>query len=253
MKLLEYFKEFQAVSVGRHFSANARSLYYALLEEFDAAFYPAEMFIRNTRLQDIAGINSTHSFDSARNALINAKLITHKKQYYKLLPPQTAESVGKVDGKSLESGLGLFSIHKTDTTSTTTPTTTAAATRTYAREALPGTGPAGQALPPLKSSNSARGMVVGESGKSFCEGLPSAEVMAAWKRGNGVVLNLYQLQQLGLMEVQLGTAELVRQIKLVSLRDNRAGLTFSFFEKVRKDVTEPVQVSAGKYDGEDLA
>ena len=80
------------------------------------------------------------------------------------------------------------------------------------------------------------------------EGLPSAEVMAAWKRGNGVVLNLYQLQQLGVMEVEVGTDELVRQIESASLKDNRAGLTFAFFNVVRKG-----QESAGKYDGEDFA
>ena len=104
MTLIDYFNEFQEVSNAKHFSANARSLYYAILSEFNRLRYPFELKLRNTYLQDMSGINSTASFDSARNALLNAKLITHKKQVYRLVDSsqKPAEKVLKQERKNAE-------------------------------------------------------------------------------------------------------------------------------------------------------
>ena len=106
MTWMDYANHFQVLSRKKHFSANARSLYYAILEEFNGAFYPEEMYLMNTHLQQMSGINSTHSFDSARTALINAELITHKAQHYRLLTVKTegkpTETEGKTDGKQAE-------------------------------------------------------------------------------------------------------------------------------------------------------
>ena len=256
MKLTEYLKEFQVVSARNHFSANARSLYLALLLEFDRAFYPEQLFLLNGYLQEISGITATSSLDSARTKLVSCKLITHKKNYYGLLlgeaSAKLAERENKLKNRRLGKAVeipGFIPYTLTNLPQPQTPKPTAAAPRPCASEALPSDGTGFQTFPPLKKLEDcpASGNV-GESEKNFVEGLPSAEVMAAWKRGNGVVLNLYQLQQLGVMEVEVGTDELVRQIESASLKDNRAGLTFAFFNVVRKG-----QESAGKYDGEDFA
>lgn len=86
MSLIDQFNIFQAVSKNLGLSANARSLYIAILGEFNGARYPEALKLSNSLLQDISGINSESSFHSARNALMNAKLVQHKKQVYKLTP-----------------------------------------------------------------------------------------------------------------------------------------------------------------------
>jgi len=106
MTLIDYFNKFQEVSNAKHFSANARSLYFAILSEFNRLRYPNELKLRNTYLQDMSGITSTASFDSARNALLNAKLITHKKQVYTL---ETSEkTLRKSFEKVLKESQGLL-------------------------------------------------------------------------------------------------------------------------------------------------
>ncbi len=66
------------------FSANARSLFFAILGEFNAARYPSELILRNGSLQQLSGIRASSSFDAARNALINAGAIKHKREVYRL-------------------------------------------------------------------------------------------------------------------------------------------------------------------------
>ena len=103
MTLIDYFNAFRAVSKIHRLSANARSLYIAILGEFNSLQYPPTLKLQNTDLQHLSGINSTCSFDSARNALINAELISHKKQIYSLKDSRkTLENLQKDFRNSLE-------------------------------------------------------------------------------------------------------------------------------------------------------
>ena len=101
MNLIELFNAFQETSERLELGANARSLYFAILAEFNKRQYPSELVLSNVLLQHLSGVKSSHSFDSARNALINAKLIRHSKQRYTL--GKVAESAGKDSGKTAES------------------------------------------------------------------------------------------------------------------------------------------------------
>lgn len=102
MNLIDCFNTFQDVTKSLKLSANARSLYIAILGEFNSARYPEVLGITNRVLQDMSGINSESSFHSARNALINAKLIAHKKQAYKLTPEAALEKLKSRFGADLE-------------------------------------------------------------------------------------------------------------------------------------------------------
>lgn len=102
MNLIDCFNTFQDVTKSLKLSANARSLYIAILGEFNSARYPEVLGITNRVLQDMSGINSESSFHSARNALINANLIAHKKQAYKLTPEAALEKLKSRFGDDLE-------------------------------------------------------------------------------------------------------------------------------------------------------
>ena len=104
MTLIDYFNAFQAVTKAHRFSANARSLYFAILGEFNSLQYPTALKLYNTDLQKLSGINSTSAFDSARTALINANLISHKKQVYSLKDCRNiSETIKKEFRNTLES------------------------------------------------------------------------------------------------------------------------------------------------------
>ena len=152
MSLIDHFNAFQVVSETNGLTPNARSLYFAILAEFNRQRFPASAKILNGYLQQLSGITSNSSFDAARTALINAGAIHHKKNIYELKtgnverkPIETVsnsvensmenqcnsvgkpmENLWKTDGKSL----GLLSIptneeereRERDVTTTTTPT-----------------------------------------------------------------------------------------------------------------------------------
>ena len=101
MTLIDYFNAFQVLNQGRQFSANARSLYYAVLGEFNSARYPLELKLQNGYLQHLSGIPAASSFDVARNTLINAGVISHKRGVYRLGElEKPVEKSWKNDGKS---------------------------------------------------------------------------------------------------------------------------------------------------------
>ena len=105
--LIDHFNAFHIRSQELELSANARSLFFAILGEFNKAQYPAHIKIQNTYLQHLSGIKSTCSFSSDRNALINAGLISHSNQVYTLETFQkdnrnTLESYQKGSRKVLE-------------------------------------------------------------------------------------------------------------------------------------------------------
>lgn len=99
MNLMDCFNTFQNVSKAMRLSPNARSLYIAILGEFNSARYPETLNLSNSLLRDMSGINlegkSDSSFHSARNALQNAGLIKHKQQVYQLTPNVAEEKLAK--------------------------------------------------------------------------------------------------------------------------------------------------------------
>ena len=89
MTLIDYFNSFQEVSQRLGLSANARSLYFAILAEFNRLRFPQKLKLTNIYLQQVSSITSSHSFSSARNALQNAGVIRQKKGVYELLSVET--------------------------------------------------------------------------------------------------------------------------------------------------------------------
>lgn len=87
MTLIDHFNAFQRFCEIRNFTANARSLYYALLGEFNKCRFPTELQLCNSYLQQLSGIASRSSFDAARNVLISTNIITHKRGKYTLVTP----------------------------------------------------------------------------------------------------------------------------------------------------------------------
>ncbi len=104
MTLIDHFNAFQGLSKRFELSANARSLYFAVLGEFNATQYPMTLKLSNQLLQHLSGITSTHSFDTARTALINAGAIKHKKLVYSLPEHygKFPEIAGKLQGNFAE-------------------------------------------------------------------------------------------------------------------------------------------------------
>lgn len=103
MNLMDHFNIFQKVAKSLRLSANARSLYVAVLGEFNSARYPVTLNLSNRLLQDISGINAESSFHSARNALLNARLIKAKKQFYTLSSEDALKKIESRLGVSVES------------------------------------------------------------------------------------------------------------------------------------------------------
>lgn len=132
MCLIEQFNAFQTVSEVLELSANTRSVFYAILAEFNRARYPRELKIANIRVQHLSGVTSSHSFETARQTLINAGVIKHKKQVYELC--LVREGAGNFSGnerKDSDSATSPVSVERErerekEKTLTTTTTTTRA-------------------------------------------------------------------------------------------------------------------------------
>lgn len=209
MSLIDHFNAFQVVSETNGLTPNARSLYFAILAEFNRQRFPASTKILNGYLQQLSGITSNSSFDAARTALINAGAIHHKKNNYELLtgnvernPMETvSNSVGnsmenecKTDGKSL----GLLSIpanreeadRERDRDETTTTTTTA-----HVREIL---------------------------------SRPSDEVNRAWLLSEGVNLKGGNAQDFTYLESYAGTEAVVMAINDARRSNREHVLNFNY-------------------------
>lgn len=102
MTLVDPFNTFQKVSKRLKLSANARSLYIAILGEFNSAMFPETLNLSNAYLRDISGVNADSSFFSARNAITNCKLIRHKNQVYRLTPEKALVFVQGKDNALLK-------------------------------------------------------------------------------------------------------------------------------------------------------
>ena len=82
--LIDYEKGFHIQSKILCLSANARSLYQAILMEFNQEYYPAELPLPSVYLKQISGIHSSSSFINARKTLIEHGFIFCEDQTYRL-------------------------------------------------------------------------------------------------------------------------------------------------------------------------
>ena len=99
MNLFDYFNDFHVLSQKLRLSTDARSLYYAILSEFNRLQYPSELKLPAQYLQFLSGIKTESMLRSSKNALINANVISCKKHVYKL--QKTGENPSK-NGKPTE-------------------------------------------------------------------------------------------------------------------------------------------------------
>ena len=190
MKLTDYFKRFQVISQNRNFEANARSLYYAILEAFDAAFYPSELVMPNVYLQARSGIKSTSSFDAARTKLINNKLITHRKQVYRLIDAEkVVERESKDNRKVIERSIGSISNTNKENTNTNTAQT-----------------------PPTTG------------------GRASEAVLKAWAEANGIRLKGSYALKMAEYEQRLGSQKLIALIEKAGANNSRECISLQYLE-----------------------
>ena len=82
--LIDYCRNFHLQSKVLCLSANTRSLYHAILMEFNGSYYPAEMILPNVDLMKISGIHSSSSFNRARQELVENEFIFCEGQTYRL-------------------------------------------------------------------------------------------------------------------------------------------------------------------------
>lgn len=237
MGLIEQFKAFQVRSRKKHLSANSRSLYIALLEEFNAAFFPEEMFFENPYLQQLSGIKAASSFDVARTCLINAGLIAHKNRVYRLLEagetaPQksygkTVEKSRKNDGNSD----GSINVEQTEKTKTKTQDQPQPRMREEVPEKDADTGT-------LKILKTAQDL--------------SKAVKQEWLEWNGTPLNMGITLELIRLETEMGTNALVELIRKAGRGDKFGTLTIQFLKacKPRKTAEKKIEPVTG-YGGAD--
>lgn len=89
--LIDHFRAFHAFSKANDFSMAARSVYFALLGEFNANFWIEELSISDRAMMELSGAKSTATVHDARNILKSAGFIDfrkgkNRKAIYRLLP-----------------------------------------------------------------------------------------------------------------------------------------------------------------------
>ena len=77
--LIDHFRTFHILSKEYDLSAGARSVYFALLGEFNAAYWPDELRISDRQMQELSGVKSVATVHDARNLLKSLKLIDFRK------------------------------------------------------------------------------------------------------------------------------------------------------------------------------
>lgn len=240
MTLIDHFNAFQRVSKTRGFTANVRSLYYALLGEFNELMYPSELVLENTYLQHLSGIRSTSSFDAARGVLINAGLIKYHKinpqrQRYELVEPhekteakgfrKSTENEPKMNRKPAESRLGLLTVHNQ--------------TKQTPQEKDKDKDAEGDAPAPATMLS-----------------VNSKEVLEAWRLWGGQTL--YGGHALTLIEYErkYGKAKLLEAIVKAGRADKKGVISLDFLEKIlERDAVKFVPTSGkiSEYGGVDIA
>ena len=199
MTLIDHFNAFQTCCECRNFTANARSLYYAILSEFNKRRFPEELKLSNCYLQEASGITARSSFDAARNVLISTNVIKHKHGTYSLVEPI---KIFNDCGYTWEYPKAVAN-EKTVATpesvpaSKETPVTTADDWRVYAKNFL------------------------------------SPEVLEAWSNGKGEALEGYKILDMRNLEKLHGTKKILAAIEDASLScnyDDFHKLTYKLFK-----------------------
>lgn len=95
--LIDHFRTFHSLSKEYDLSAGARSVYFALLGEFNAAYWPDELRISDRQMQELSGVKSVATVHDARNLLKSLKLIDfrkgkNRKTIYRLLTDRIANT-----------------------------------------------------------------------------------------------------------------------------------------------------------------
>ena len=210
MTLIDCFNTFQNVAKSLKLSANARSLYIAILGEFNSARYPDTLSITNRVLQDISGINAESSFHSARNALLNADLIRHKKHVYQLTPEAALEKLCRRRGATLETPWSQLGVGLEFSNTTTNPITIPKIEKEIEKDE--------EDAPAQNFSN-----------------LVSTEVLTAWKKYRGEKLDGGKIFGLHDCEKLRGTEDVIQAIKTASESNNYAEfpyITYNYFKRI---------------------
>lgn len=76
--LIDFFNGFQSLKRRKRFSAGTQSTYFAILAEFNSAYFPESISISTRDLQQLAGLKSVSSAHECRNVLKNNNLIDFK-------------------------------------------------------------------------------------------------------------------------------------------------------------------------------
>ena len=254
MTLIDHYNWFQGLSRRENLSANARSLYFAILGEFNEARYPAELKLSNEYLQHLSGIKSSASFDSARNALLNAGAIKSKKRVYKLtgnnlgngtnrffLNPfeeKSFERKTEIGRKSVENSLGLLNIKKNKD-----------GEREEKETAPPPPTAAGAREPVFEGDEPEKNLRAGV--KVAPKSTNSAAVVEMWRKWNGVPYSGGVALTLIEFENSYGTEKLLKAIEAAGRYDKKGALTLPLLEKVLSNVGQKVKKVADNYGGDD--
>ena len=96
--LIDHFRTFHCLSKEYELSAGARSVYFALLGEFNAAYWPEELRISDRQMQELSGVKSVATIHDARNLLKSLKVIDfrkgkNRKTIYRLLTDRITSTI----------------------------------------------------------------------------------------------------------------------------------------------------------------
>ena len=254
MNLMDCFNVFQKVSKALRLSPNARSLYIAILGEFNSARYPEALDIPNALLRHLSGINldgkSDSSFQSARNALQNAGLIKHKNQVYKLTPDVAQEKLSQYFQKlletpctqlrdSLDSGWKQLGGGLEGSRFISTTQGEEVENKNYNLK-----------IKNKKNNNAyARGDVGEEPEKKISpEGqlnLPSAEVLKKWEEVKGAKLEGSQLMDLTALENTFGSEIVQKAMEETSIRNNYSEFPQIWYVRFKKILEQMLKEGEG--------
>lgn len=221
MTLIDCFNTFQKVSKGLRLSANARSLFTAVLGEFNSAKYPETLSLSNCLLRDISGIKSESSFHSAKNALVNARLIHSKKSVYSLTPD---EALSKMEQRFKTFAGSTCNQHQADVSDTWNPL----GARSEDSNII--TMPKNKVERDKEVEARTRKATATSMFKD--NGWVSAKLQEAWFKYEGQQMNSATMQKMYPMEKTFGTEAVCKAVFEASARNKEAKLTYNFVEKI---------------------
>ena len=263
MTLIDHYNAFQRVSKIQGFTANVRSLYFALLGEFNELRFPSELVLESTYLQHLSGIRSTSSFNEARGVLISAGLIKYHKynsqrQSYALVDTyektevkgcrKSNEPKANLNRSPSESRLGVLTVPK--------PTETDKEKDRNAEGDAP--APAKTDIGKGAGENAVTVTVDAAEKNASAISLSrnSNEVLQAWRDWGGQTLHMAHSMTLIRYEEALGKDKLIALIEKAGSANQKETLDLRYLSKfVERDAA--ISASAAKktndYDGVDIA